>query len=38
LAKEPFEDVDGLSSLIGRRFVGDGELMVEERGRHGWVS
>jgi len=38
LAEEPFEDIDGLSSLIGCGLVGDGELVVEERGRHGRVS
>ena len=32
LTKEPFEDIDGLSSLSGCGLVGDGELMVEERG------
>jgi hypothetical protein len=35
LAEEPFEDIDGLSSLIGCGLVGDGEVVVEERGRHG---
>lgn len=35
LPEKPFEDVDRLGGLGRRGFVGDGELVVEERGRHG---